>query len=552
MHIKESYGDLITQIEELKIQLTEAQDTIDAIRRGEVDAFIVKNNNVHEVYTLKSADQTYPIFIEKMMEGAVTISRENIVLYANTSFANMVDLPLGKVLGVNFEIFFPDGYRETVRNLINIAWQDECKAEIILPGKNKQSIPVLLSLNTMEIDGGPALSIIVTDLSLQKQAQEELRQKNALLERAQLAATHLNEQLEKTVLERTSELYKSREHFKFIADNIPAIVWTAMPDGKMDYFNKRWLLYTGNDYEQSNGGFHLFIHPDDKAAYFSSWSNAVASGNPFEIVHRFKAANGEYKWYYSQALPFKNESNGIVAWFGISTDIDEQKRTMEKKDEFITIASHELKTPVTSIKGYVQLLRFNFQQEGNTNAADLLNKADIQINKLTTLIGDLLDVKKIENGQLQYREEDFNFNALVKEIIEETQRVLKHSIEYRLADNCTIHGDRNKIGQVITNFIDNAAKYSPANAAIQLFTSNEGHKIKLAVQDFGMGVPKEQQEKIFERFFRVKGEKENTYAGLGLGLYISAEIIKRHKGNIGVESEQGKGSTFYFDLPVYN
>ena len=550
MQLEKKYEELISQIGELKSQLNEAQDTIDAIRSGEVDAFIVKNGNGHELYTLKSADQTYRIFIEKMMEGAVTVSKDGTILYSNTSFAEMVNLPLAKVLGFSFESFIPDESKPVIHYLIEKAWKEECKAEIGLPGKNGKLLPVLLSMNTLEIDGGLALSIIVTDLSFQKETQEQLRQKNYELEQAHLVTKDLNDQLEKTVRERTNELYKSREHFNFLADNIPAIVWTAMPNGKVDYFNKRWFEFTGSSNELLSNEFWLFIHPDDMQNYFSSWEKAVASNSRFENVHRIKNNSNEYKWHFTQASPFNDPNNETVAWFGISTDIDEQKRALEKKDEFISIASHELKTPVTSIKGYVQLLRFNFQQEGNKTAADLLTKADIQINKLTNLISDLLDVRKIENGQLRYHEEKFDFNDLVKEIIEETERVTRHTIECELAPTCAISGDRNKIGQVITNFIDNAGKYSPTDAVIKIKTTNTKNRIRLAVQDFGLGIPKDQQAKVFERFFRVNGEKENTYAGLGLGLYISSEIIKRHSGTIGVESEQGKGSIFNFELPI--
>ncbi|HTL09691.1 MAG TPA: PAS domain-containing sensor histidine kinase, partial [Chitinophagaceae bacterium] len=308
----------------------------------------------------------------------------------------------------------------------------------------------------------------------------------------------------------------------------------------------------GSSSDKLNDALRLHIHPEELYEYFSLWEKSIADNTRFELVHRLKKNNeDEYAWHYTQALPFKDYNNDTVAWFGISTDIDEQKRALDKKDEFISIASHELKTPVTSIKGYVQLLRFNFQQEGNAEAASLLTKADIQINKLTSLITDLLDVRKIENGQLRYHEDTFEFNSLVREIIEETERVTRHPIEYAAGPDCTVRGDRNKIGQVITNFIDNAAKYSPAHAVIKVATDVQDARVKLSVQDFGLGIPKDQQGKIFERFFRVSGEKENTYAGLGLGLYISAEIIKRHKGSIGVESEHGKGSTFYFELPTF-
>jgi PAS domain S-box-containing protein len=424
----------------LKSEISEAHEIIEAIRRGEVDAFIVKNEDIHEIYTLKSADKTFRIFIEKMAEGAITINKQGVILYCNSSFANLINLPLATVIGKELRSFIPDKHKTSVEELIKKAWAgEERKAEIILHGENYKSVPVLLSLSTLEIDGGVALSILITDLSVQKSTEELLRQKNNQLEEAQLISQNLNDHLEKTVKERTEELVKA------------------------------------------------------------------------------------------------------------------QKKAMEKKDEFITIASHELKTPVTSIKGYVQILRYNFQKDGNALAADLLGKVDAQINKLTSLISDLLDVKKIETGKLHYRKDFFDYNELVKEIIEETGRVLpKHVIKFELDETAMIYGDRNKIGQVITNFIDNAGKYSPDSDEIIVQTLKDEHTIKLSVKDFGIGIPTEQQNMVFERFYRVTGENENTYSGLGLGLYISYEIIKRHDGSIGVRSEEGKGSTFYFELPIAN
>jgi PAS domain S-box-containing protein len=400
MKVKKSYDELTDQVAELRVQLQEAHDIINAIHKGEVDAFVVNTEGRNELYTLKSADKTYRLFIEKMNEGAITLNNQNIVLYSNTAFANLLNTPLGKVIGAYFEDLIPAEHRMAVNELIKHARDlQESKAEIILPGQNKP-VPVLLSLNSLETDGGMALSIIAADLSLQKETQE-------------------------------------------------------------------------------------------------------------------------------------------------------QKLAIEKKDEFISIASHELKTPVTSIKGYVQLLKFNFEQEGNEVAANVLNKVDIQINKLTMLISDLLDVKKIENGQLRYNEEKFDFNDLVKEIIEETSRVItQHTITVKLDETRMVMGDRNKIGQVITNFIDNAGKYSPVNSEILVSTDIERDNIRLSVQDHGIGIPANQQGNIFDRFFRVTGERENTYAGLGLGLYISSELIRRHKGTIGVESEIGNGSTFYFTIPI--
>jgi two-component system CheB/CheR fusion protein len=218
------------------------------------------------------------------------------------------------------------------------------------------------------------------------------------------------------------------------------------------------------------------------------------------------------------------------------------------------MASHELKTPVTSLKAFTQILQMTFEGEGNKTASAMLAKMDSQINKLTRLIADLLDATKANAGQMhmQYDKDRFDFNELVNEICDEMQRTTKtHLIEQRLSNTKTIIGDKSRIGQVITNLITNAVKYSPGANHIIITTANEEDKIKCCVQDFGIGIPEGEQPKLFTRFFRVTNDNTNTYPGLGLGLYISNEIMKRHSGSIEFKSEEGKGSTFCFILPTF-
>jgi two-component system CheB/CheR fusion protein len=334
-----------------------------------------------------------------MNDGAVTLNRDGIIVYCNSSFSDMLHLPVSGLLGTPFLAVIPLQHAENVSKLLEKAWIRDSKAEITLPN-GLGPLPVMLSLSRLEIDGGLSLSIIITDLSFQKEAQQ-------------------------------------------------------------------------------------------------------------------------------------------------------QKKTLEQKDEFISIASHELKTPVTSIKGYLQLLRYHFKEEGNEKAAEMLNKADAQVNKLSALISELLDVKKIETGQLRYNEEAFDLCALVKEMMQELLSFSSsHVLRYKVVGNCMVHGDRNKISQVISNLIENAIKYSPAKSEVIIEVSATNGKAFCSVKDFGMGIPKDQQQRIFERFYRVGGNTENTYSGMGLGLYISAEIVRRHQGKLTVQSEYGKGSTFQFELPL--
>ncbi|MEO6508979.1 MAG: HAMP domain-containing sensor histidine kinase, partial [Patescibacteria group bacterium] len=184
--------------------------------------------------------------------------------------------------------------------------------------------------------------------------------------------------------------------------------------------------------------------------------------------------------------------------------------------------------------------------------AGQLDKMNAQLDKLTSLIADLLDATKIESGKLQMNQEKFSFDELVTEIVEEIQRTTeKHVITIKGKSNTNITADRERTGQVLTNLISNAIKYSPHSEKIIIEPSVENKKfIMLCVKDFGVGIPKDKQNHVFERFYRVSGPKEITFPGLGLGLYISAEIVKRQGGRIWVESEEGIGSTFCFSLPL--
>ncbi len=232
----------------------------------------------------------------------------------------------------------------------------------------------------------------------------------------------------------------------------------------------------------------------------------------------------------------------------LTKEIDQRIKADKKKDEFISIASHELRTPVTTLKAYTQILQMSFEEQHNEKAIDMVSKMDKQINKLTVLIGDLLDVTKIEKGELVFTTEAFDFNAMVQEITEEMQRTTQtHDIVLKLGEGIKVNGDRNRISQVLTNFISNAIKYSPSADKIIVSVESIDNNLKCSVLDFGIGIPEEQQPKIFERFYRANNNA--TYPGLGLGLYISSEIIKKHNGKIYFQSVKDEGSTFCFEMP---
>lgn len=350
---------------------------------------------------------------------------------------------------------------------------------------------------------------------------------------------------------KNGELNDQIRQFEFVTDFMPVQLWTAKTSGELDYVNKQTLNFFGLAMEAIIGEKWIDnIHPEDQPGCIAAWTEALQSHSLYQYEFRLRDKNGEYKWHLARALPFINEGE-IVRWFGTNTDIDEQKQMQRQKDDFLGIASHELKTPVTSIKAYAQVLGAMLSNEGEEKKAQMVMKMDAQLNRLTNLIGDLLDVTKINSGRILFNKVWFDFNKAVEECVQDLQHTTnKHILVMDFKETGKVYSDKERIGQVMTNLISNAVKYSPHSNRIIISTEREGNVVTVCVEDFGIGIPEDKKDKVFEQFYRVSGSKQHTFPGLGLGLYISNEIIRREGGRMWVNSTEGKGSTFCFSLPV--
>jgi signal transduction histidine kinase len=232
-------------------------------------------------------------------------------------------------------------------------------------------------------------------------------------------------------------------------------------------------------------------------------------------------------------------------------DVSERKELDKRKDEFISMASHELKTPVTSLKGFLNLVQRRSMKQGDEKILHYLARMDMQINKLTALINDLLDLSRMQTGKLIYREETFLLDELVREIVANIQETTQtHRLILERQTHATVFGDRERIGQVLINLLNNAIKYSPRADTVLIRMANDQQKILVSIQDFGIGIAQDHHLRIFERFYQVTEPAEKTYPGLGIGLSISSEIVRRHGGQMWVESRKGEGATFHFTLPL--
>jgi len=344
----------------------------------------------------------------------------------------------------------------------------------------------------------------------------------------------------------------SEKKYRELADAMPHFVWTSDKCGRITYMNENWYSYmqTSKD-EDVNISIQKLIKPEVYSSLIQIWKESVESGQPFEVEYEFRDPTEpeKYRWFLGRAIPQKDEKGEIVQWIGTFTDIDDFKQLQMQKDNFLGIASHELKTPLTSLKLYSQFLETDLLKAGEMKQAAVAQKMHLQIEKLSDLINDLLDVTKIQNGQMQLNKSQFDFDELVEEIITEQQMTAIHQIVFNGEKIGEVYSDRHRLSQVMTNLISNAIKYSPEANQVEVMTSLDNAKVKFCVKDYGIGIPLDKQKKVFEQYYRVSGSKEHTFPGLGLGLYISSEIIKKTDGRIYVHSVEGQGSEFCFEIP---
>ena len=348
------------------------------------------------------------------------------------------------------------------------------------------------------------------------------------------------------------QLLDREQKFRLLADSMPQFVWTGDAAGNLNYFSKAVYDYSGLTAEQlDKEGWLQIVHPDDREANVKAWAHAVNTGTDFIFEHRFGRYDGVYRWQLSRAIPQRDAAGNIQMWVGTSTDIQDMKEQDQQKDFFMSMASHELKTPITSIKGYVQILQSTYQKSEDGFLKNSLRVIDKQIITLTDLIADLLDVSKIKSGSLVLNKENFEITELIGEVVNEITHINPgYTINIKDAGKVLIYADKGRIGQVLINFLTNAVKYSPNSKKITVESFIKDTEVLVSVEDSGIGISKADQEKIFERFYRVEGKNEKTFPGFGIGLFIASEIIQRHNGKIGVTSEPGKGAVFFFSIPL--
>lgn len=255
------------------------------------------------------------------------------------------------------------------------------------------------------------------------------------------------------------------------------------------------------------------------------------------------------KWINTSGMVETNEKKEVISVVGTILDITESKEDSQRKDDFIGMVSHELKTPLTSLNGFTQILQVHARKIKDDFAVDKLEKVQRQVKKMSTMINGFLNVSRLEAGKIDLKPTHFDITQLISETIKEVETE-QHNFDYSPAGHIAVHADRDKISSVISNLLSNAMKYAPNSKEVEINSFVTDGAVTVGIRDHGMGIKTHDLEKLFNRFYRVESDDMQHISGFGIGLYLSSEIIERHGGKIWAESEWGKGATFYFSLPL--
>lgn len=294
------------------------------------------------------------------------------------------------------------------------------------------------------------------------------------------------------------------------------------------------------------------IIPEHQPLFLKAVEATLTGGEKFDVEFSFLRFNDQGSRWFKAIGNLTHDSAGRPAYFtGILHDITDQKKDDIRKNDFIAMASHELKTPLTSVQAYLQMLTVKAKKAEDDFTASVLGKANKQVKKMGDLINSFLNVSRLEAGKIQLDKQNFNIDELIHDVMDDMKLIVTdHNLVSLPCPPITIFADRDKIGQVINNLLSNAVKYSPKGGTIEASCKKLDGQVQVSLKDEGVGIPLKDQEHLFDRYYRIENMQNRNVSGFGIGLYLSAEIIQRHNGKIWVESEPGKGSTFYFSLPA--
>ncbi|WP_181259295.1 hybrid sensor histidine kinase/response regulator [Pseudoduganella armeniaca] len=359
----------------------------------------------------------------------------------------------------------------------------------------------------------------------------------------------------------TRALRESEQRLRQLANTIPQLAWIAAPDGDIHWFNDRWFAFTGASSRQAlQGGWRDWFHPDDLPLLMAQWNRSLVSGAPYEVTARMRGTGGDYRSFLIVAAPLRDADGTIVNWFGTNTDVtpielaqQELKEANRRKDEFLAMLAHELRNPLAPISTAAELLRLGVLDDARIRQTSAV--IGRQVEHMTKLVDDLLDVSRVTRGLVTLRQETLDLNAIATEAVEQAGASMdarQHRLTVSLPAEATyVRGDRTRLIQVLSNILNNAARYTPPGGQVALAIAREGNEASATVSDNGIGIPARLLPHVFDLFTQAERSPDRSQGGLGLGLALVKSLVELHGGRVSASSAGvGQGSCFRIQLPT--
>ncbi|TGE28634.1 ATP-binding protein [Hymenobacter metallicola] len=562
-----SAAELARENEELRYRLEEAEELIEAVRTGAVDALAIQSAEGPRIFTLEGADHGYRTLIEQMNEGAMLLSEDGTILYGNACLASWLGRALEEVIGGRFDTFIPLDFHGYWLLLLRNSWQaGKGKGELPLRAQDGSLRPLSLSMNVLTFHETPVLAVIATDLS----AQEEIKVIQARVAEQNAVIARKNEELVRQQAARQAIEQAAAEASRML-EGIPQIAWTTDAHGITTYLNHRWFDFTGaNSHQPLHSQWQEYMFPPDAEASTARWAQSLQTGEPFDLEYRFRTQAGDYRWLLGRALPSRNEQGDIVQWVGTFTDIHEHKLALERIDQaqgelrenneqllranvdldnFIYTASHDLKAPISNIEGLLYALQTELREQRQSSELKqvplILAMMQDSVDRFKRTIEHLTEVTKLQKEH-GHSAATVELERLITEIeldLAPLMQAADATLELDVQQCPTISFSEKNLRSIIYNLLSNALKYrSPERPPrVRISSRLDPEFAVLSVQDNGLGLNLNHDgRKLFAMFQRLHDHVEGT----GIGLYMVKKIVDNAGGRIEVDSAVGVGSTF--------
>jgi PAS domain S-box-containing protein len=356
-------------------------------------------------------------------------------------------------------------------------------------------------------------------------------------------------------------LRANEERWRTMAEALPNLVWTDLPNGECDWLSSQWGKYTGIPEQELLGlrWLETVIHPDDRMRTLACWQAACADQGDYDLEYRIRRHDGEYHWFKTRGVAIRDAEGKIVYWFGTCTDIEDVKRLEaalreadQRKDAFLATLAHELRNPLAPIRNGLQILRLSGDRTVREQAREMMER---QLAQLVRLVDDLLDMSRVSRNRLELRKARIPLASVIDNAVETARPLIDangHTLTVTLpAERIEFDADLTRLAQVFWNLLNNSAKYTDPGGRIELVAEREGSDVVVTVRDSGIGIPGDAMPRLFTLFSQIDQSLERAHGGLGIGLALVKGLVEMHGGNIEARSAgSGQGTEFVVRLPI--